>query len=85
MKLPRMYTPVKITFQSLRMEGSMAGARFDCDTEVTRLCRRVRCFEDWKWQLVNPGQESTDREILNDEGSSLDFTMDAARKRGLQC
>lgn len=81
MTLPRLYAPTRIKFWSLRSGlGSNYGVIFDIDTEVERLCRRVRTTDGWKWQIVNFSDIEewdysiyADKEILDVYGSELEF------------
>ena len=81
MKLPKLYAPVKIKFRSLRNGlGANMGVIFDIDTDVVRKCRRVRCDDGWKWQLVDYYRDidwdwgvEQDKEILDEYGSELEF------------
>lgn len=81
MKLPKLYAPVNITFSSLRNGGgSGLGVVYDIDTVVTRKCRRVRCTDGWKWQLVNYYLDidwdwplEQDKEVLEYHGSELEI------------
>ena len=81
MKLPKMYAPTNIKFWSLRDGlGANLGMVNDIDTEVTRKCRRVKCEDGWKWQIVNFSSISdwdycafSDKETLDNYGSDLEF------------
>lgn len=54
MRLPKLYSPVKIRFWSLRNGiGSNGGVIFDCDEKVERTVRRVITPNGWKWQIIN--------------------------------
>ena len=54
MKLPKLYSPVKIKFSSLRNGiGDGGGVMFDIDTLVTRTVVRVLSEGGWKWQIAN--------------------------------
>jgi hypothetical protein len=80
-KLPKLYAPVKIRFWTLRNAIGMGGGIiYDCDAPVNRICRRVKCGDSWKWQIVNFIKSSAldctliqDQEVLNNNGSELDF------------
>ena len=78
MKLPKLYAPTKIKFWSLRNGlGEGLGVIFDIDTEVERICRRVRVLGGWKWQIIDAVNMSEydyfvdeDQFILDEIGSS---------------
>lgn len=80
MELPRLYSPVKIKFWSLRNKlGQNMGVIFDCDEIVERLAMRVRTDLGWKWQIKNLQSISewdwdviTDQESLNESDCEIE-------------
>ena len=83
MKLPNLYSPIKIKFWSLRNGlGDGFGVIYDIDTEVERTVRRVLVEREmgWKFQIVNLDKirewdyfADTDQETLDNFGSELEF------------
>ena len=88
MKLPKLYRPVWITFDSLRNGlGDGYGVIFDIDTTVSRKCRRIASAEGWAWQIVNGYEMSgwdyfveTDDECLNENPLEFNYGRLAALK-----
>ena len=62
----------KLTFWTLRSGlGCDGGVVFDCDTQVTKLCRVVRINDGLKWQIIKnktqafDGLNEVDQECLD--------------------
>lgn len=75
-KLPKLYRTVNLKFWSLKNElGGSGGVIFDCDTQVTRKCRRVICPDGWKWQVcknfIGDWTVEYDQECLDEQGMDL--------------
>ena len=71
MKLPKLGRVVEIEFWSLRGVD-------DRDVIVTRKCRRIRCYDGWKWQVVGFYEErewdvyvGVDQECINEPPMEL--------------
>ena len=77
--LPKLFRPIKVKFWSLRNGiGQNMGVIFDIDTKVERTVMRVRCANDWKWQIQHLPKllkwdwcVEIDQECLNEYGSEL--------------
>ena len=51
-KLPKMYSPVRVRFSSLRNGvGAGLGVIYDIDTMVERVVVRIKTACGWKWQI----------------------------------
>ena len=81
MKVPKLYSVVKIKFSSLRNGiGCNMGVVFDNDELVERSAMRVRTADDWRWQIKglkkltkNDSCAETDQAVLNEIGTDLDL------------
>lgn len=82
MKPPKLYSPIKIKFWSLRNGfGRNYGVIFDIDTEVERKVMRVKTPDnEWKFQIVDYNKlveydcsAEIDKEILDNHGMELEY------------
>ena len=66
MKLPKMYSVVKVKFWTLRGSLGPCLGFVEIDAQVTRKARRVATEDGWKWQLVVKPWQWIDEPLLLD-------------------
>lgn len=82
-RLPKLYSPVRIKFSSLRAHlGPNMGVMPDCDEQVVRTVVRVRTPGGWKWQIKDILSKidwdytiEQDQEILDNHLETLEYEL----------